>query len=84
MCVCVCVCHSTLGHLQVEMDDQGLPTNCLTAEARSECQKVGSTAETVDDIIDSSGDAAVLKMIKKGIDRVNTRVTSKSQKVYTI
>ena len=74
-------CHTACAHLQVEMDDQGLPTNNLTLEARSECQRVGSNAETVDAIIDGSGDAAVLKMIKNGIDRVNARATTKSQKV---
>ena len=63
------------------MDDQGLPTNLLTQEARRECQKVGSNSETVDAIIDGSGDAAVLKMIKKGIDRVNARASTKAQKV---
>ena len=86
---CVCAggrgggawCHTACAHLQVEMDDQGLPTNNLTLEARSECQRVGSNAETVDAIIDGSGDAAVLKMIKNGIDRVNARATTKSQKV---
>ena len=75
--VCITVC----AHLQVEMDDQGLPTNLLTQEARRECQKVGSNSETVDAIIDGSGDAAVLKMIKKGIDRVNARASTKAQKV---
>ena len=65
------------------MDEQGLPTNLLTQEARRECQKAGSNAETVDDIIDGSGDASVLKVIKKGIDRVNARATTKAQKVHS-
>ena len=57
------------------------PTRRLTEVARGECQSVGSSALTVNDILDSGGDHKVLKMIQKGIDSVNRKAPSRAQKV---
>ena len=66
----------------MEFDENtALPTSKLSPEAVRECRAVGSMAITVDDIIDGEGDKVVLKMIKRGIDKVNVKATSKSQKV---
>ena len=59
----------------------GLPTNQLTQVALDECKKVGSSSQTVDDILSRGGDHKVLKMLQKGIDAVNKRAPSKIHKV---
>ena len=73
---------SCLLTLRVEMDDTtGLPTNKLTEVAMGECKKVGSNAQTVDDVLNHGGDHRVLKMLQKGIDTVNKKAPSKIHKV---
>lgn len=73
---------SCLLSLKVEQDEAtGLPTNQLSAMAVQACQQVESSALSVPDILDGGGDHKVLKMIQKGIDRVNKRASSKVQKV---
>jgi long-chain-fatty-acid--CoA ligase ACSBG len=68
--------------LKVEVDEgTSLPTNKLTEEAVAQCREAGSSAVTVDDIIDEEGDKTVLRMIKRGIDKINKKATSKSQKI---
>ena len=68
--------------LQVVMDDATEePTRQLTEVAVEECHCVGSTAVTVNDILDNGGDHKVLKMIQKGIDGVNRKALSRAQKV---
>lgn len=68
--------------LKVELDEStGLPTNQLTATAVEACQRVGSSALTVADILDGGGDHRVLRMIQRGIDKVNKKAGSKVQKV---
>jgi long-chain-fatty-acid--CoA ligase ACSBG len=72
---------SCLLTLKVVQDEvTGLPTNQLAPLALEACRRVGSTAQTVTDILEL-GDHKVLKMIQKGIDRVNKKATSKIQKV---
>ena len=62
-------------------EDSGRSSNQLTFEAIMACRKVGSSATTIDDVIDESGDTNVLKMIKKGVDHVNSKASIKSHKV---
>ena len=65
------------------MDDRtGLPMNQLTSVAVAACQRVGSHALTVTDILVGGGDHKVLKMIQKGVDNVNRRALSRAQKVW--
>ena len=59
----------------------GLPTNRLTQVALDECRRIGSSSQTVDDILSRGGDHKVLKMLQKGIDAVNKRAPSKIHKV---
>jgi len=73
---------SCLLTLRVEVDEAtGLPTNQLSATSVEACRKVGSSAVTVEDILSGGGDHKVLKMIQKGIDKVNNKAPSKVQKV---
>ncbi len=73
---------SCLLALKVIQDDiTGLPTNQLSPLAVEECQRVGSTTTTVTDVLSSGDDHKVLKMIQKGIDRVNRKATTKTHKV---
>ena len=75
---------SCLLTLKVVQDDvTGLPTNQLSLVALDACQRVGSSALTVTDILEK-GDHKVLKMIQKGIDHINKRATSKIQRVGDI
>lgn len=68
--------------LQVETDEAtGLPTDQLTDVAVAECCRVGSSALTVSDILGSGGDNHVLRMVQKGMDSVNKRALSRTQKV---
>ncbi len=62
-------------------DTTGLPTDKLTPVAVEACQKVGSEAVSVGDILGGGGDQRVLKMIQKGIDAVNRKALSRAQKV---
>lgn len=64
----------------VQDDITGLPTNQLSPVAVDVCQRAGSMSVTVTDILEK-GDHKVLKMIQKGIDRVNKKATSNIQKV---
>ena len=69
-------------HTQVEFDETtGLPTNQLSPVGVAACQRVGSSALTVSDILDHGGDHRVLRMIQKGIDAVNKRALLRAQKV---
>ena len=73
---------SCLLTLRVEVDEAtGLPTNQLSAVSVEACQKVGSSALTVGDILSKGSDHKVLRMIQKGIDKVNNKAPSKVQKV---
>lgn len=75
---------SCLLTLKVVQDDiTGLPTNQLSPLAVEACLRVGSTAQTVSDVLEK-GDHKVLRMIQKGIDHVNKKAHSKIQKVYKI
>ena len=68
--------------LRVEMDETTeLPTNQLTEVALEECRKIGSSSQTVNDILNGGGDHKVLKMLQKGIDTVNKKAPSKIHKV---
>ncbi len=72
---------SCLLTLKVVQDNvTGLPTNQLSPIAIEACQRAGSSAQTVSDILEK-GDHRVLKMIQKGIDHANRKATSKVQKV---
>ena len=56
------------------------PLDTLTKDVREWCQKLGSSATTVSDVI-SNKDLAVLKAIQAGIDRANKRSISRAQMV---
>lgn len=71
-------CLLTLRVIQDEVTS--LPTNQLDPMAVEACQRVGSSAQTVSDIVDR-GDHKVLKMIQKGIDHTNRKASAKVQKV---
>ncbi|XP_071584087.1 long-chain-fatty-acid--CoA ligase ACSBG2 isoform X1 [Heliangelus exortis] len=60
--------------------ETGEPGDDLTPEAVEYCQKVGSKATKVSEII-SSKDKAVYSAIQKGISAVNERAVSNAQKV---
>ncbi|GAB0200646.1 long-chain-fatty-acid--CoA ligase ACSBG2 [Grus japonensis] len=60
--------------------ETGEPGDDLTAEAIEYCQKLGSKATKVSEII-SSKDKAVYVAIQKGISAVNERAVSNAQKV---
>ncbi|XP_054661526.1 long-chain-fatty-acid--CoA ligase ACSBG2 isoform X1 [Grus americana] len=60
--------------------ETGEPGDDLTAEAIEYCQKLGSKATKVSEII-SSKDKAVYAAIQKGISAVNERAVSNAQKV---
>ncbi|XP_044294935.1 long-chain-fatty-acid--CoA ligase ACSBG1 isoform X1 [Varanus komodoensis] len=60
--------------------DTSEPTDCLTQEARDFCQKVGSKATQVSEIIRLK-DRAVYQAIQNGLDRVNARAVANVQRI---
>ncbi|XP_077174470.1 long-chain-fatty-acid--CoA ligase ACSBG1 isoform X2 [Paroedura picta] len=60
--------------------DTSEPTDCLTQEARSFCEKVGSRATKASEIV-KERDAAVYRAIQEGIDRVNERAVANVQRI---
>lgn len=67
--------------LQCNIDvESGEPGDDLTPEAIEFCQKLGSKATKVSEII-SSKDKAIYAAIQKGISAVNERAVSNAQKV---
>ncbi|XP_033858028.1 long-chain-fatty-acid--CoA ligase ACSBG2-like isoform X2 [Acipenser ruthenus] len=60
--------------------DSGEPEDELTPEAIEFCQKLGSKALKVSDIVGGK-DRAVHKAIQEGIDRVNEQASSNAQKI---
>ncbi|XP_037679882.1 long-chain-fatty-acid--CoA ligase ACSBG2 isoform X2 [Choloepus didactylus] len=58
----------------------GEPLDKLTLEAASFCQKLGSQAATVSDIVGPQ-DPLVFAAIQRGIDAVNREATSNAQKI---
>ncbi|KFP91910.1 Long-chain-fatty-acid--CoA ligase ACSBG2, partial [Apaloderma vittatum] len=67
--------------LKCEVDPEtGEPGDNLTPEAVEYCQKLGSKATRVSEII-SSKDKAIYEAIQKGVSAVNERAVSNAQKV---
>ncbi|XP_026540924.1 long-chain-fatty-acid--CoA ligase ACSBG1 isoform X2 [Notechis scutatus] len=60
--------------------DTSEPTDCLTQEARDFCQKAGSKATRVSEIVQSR-DRAVYRAVQDGIERVNGRSASNPQRI---
>uniref|UniRef100_A0A8C5SA24 Long-chain-fatty-acid--CoA ligase ACSBG1 n=1 Tax=Laticauda laticaudata TaxID=8630 RepID=A0A8C5SA24_LATLA len=60
--------------------DTSEPTDCLTQEARDFCQKAGSKATRVSEIVQSR-DCAVYRAVQDGIERVNGRSASNPQHI---
>ncbi|XP_032089213.1 long-chain-fatty-acid--CoA ligase ACSBG1-like [Thamnophis elegans] len=60
--------------------DTSEPTDCLTQEARDFCQKAGSKATRVSEIVQSR-DRAIYRAVQDGIDRVNRRSASNPQRI---
>uniref|UniRef100_A0A8C6VTW0 Long-chain-fatty-acid--CoA ligase ACSBG1 n=1 Tax=Naja naja TaxID=35670 RepID=A0A8C6VTW0_NAJNA len=60
--------------------DTSEPTDCLTQEAREFCQKAGSKATQVSEIVQSR-DRAVYRAVQDGIERVNGRSASNPQRI---
>ncbi|ETE65879.1 Long-chain-fatty-acid--CoA ligase ACSBG1, partial [Ophiophagus hannah] len=60
--------------------DTSEPTDCLTQEARDFCQKAGSKATRVSEIVQSR-DRAVYRAVQDGIERVNSRSASNPQRI---
>ncbi|XP_070809871.1 long-chain-fatty-acid--CoA ligase ACSBG1 [Pituophis catenifer annectens] len=60
--------------------DTSEPTDCLTQEARDFCQKAGSKATRVSEIVQTR-DQAVYRAVQDGIDRVNRRSVSNPQRI---
>jgi len=58
--------------------ETAVPTNKLTRPAVEWCESVGSSAKTLQDILDRQ-DENVLKAIQAGIDRANKRSVSRAQ-----
>ncbi|XP_042330384.1 long-chain-fatty-acid--CoA ligase ACSBG1 isoform X2 [Sceloporus undulatus] len=58
--------------------DTSEPTDALTQEARDFCQKVGSQATKVSEVV-RMRDQAVYRAIQDGIDRVNSRAVANVQ-----
>lgn len=56
------------------------PTDSLTQEAREFCQKVGSKATQVSEVV-RTRDPAVYRAIQDGIDRVNGRAAANVQRI---
>lgn len=55
-----------------------MPLNTLTPNVISWCRSLGSSAETVRDVIN---DVALNNAIQKGIDDVNRKATSNAQRI---
>ncbi|XP_071425048.1 long-chain-fatty-acid--CoA ligase ACSBG1 isoform X2 [Pithys albifrons albifrons] len=63
--------------LKTELDpDTSEPTDILTEQARDFCQKIGSKATRVSEIV-ATRDQAVFVAIQEGIDRVNSTATNR-------
>ncbi|XP_069482870.1 long-chain-fatty-acid--CoA ligase ACSBG2-like isoform X2 [Ambystoma mexicanum] len=60
--------------------DTGEPQDELTPEALQFCQRLGSSAKRVSEVV-CSKDSAVYKAIQEGVDRVNRRAASNAQRV---
>ena len=60
--------------------DNDTPGECLSPEAVAWCKEVGSTCETVTQIL-SGPDARVMAAIQAGIDRTNKKSTSRASTV---
>ncbi|XP_063170458.1 long-chain-fatty-acid--CoA ligase ACSBG1 isoform X2 [Candoia aspera] len=60
--------------------DTSEPTDCLTQEARDFCQKAGSKATQVSEIV-RARDHAVYRAVQVGIDRVNGCSVSNAQRI---
>lgn len=74
-------CSGTCCCLQCVVDaETGEPTDDLSPEALEFCQKLGSKATKVSEII-SSKDKAIYAAIQKGISAVNEGAVSNAQKV---
>ncbi|XP_064424686.1 long-chain-fatty-acid--CoA ligase ACSBG2 isoform X3 [Latimeria chalumnae] len=61
-------------------EDTGEPEDDLTPEAISICEKLGSKAKKVSDILGSK-DKTVYNAIQEGINRVNMKAASNAQKI---
>lgn len=60
--------------------DTSEPTDYLTQEARDFCQKAGSKATRVSEIVQTR-DHAVYRAVQDGIDRINGRALSNPQRI---
>ena len=72
---------SILLTLKVDIDvESGEPTDKLTPACVEWCRSIGSTANTIHDVL-SGPDANVMKAIQEGIDATNKSATSNAQKI---
>ena len=63
--------------VQVDKNQQDMPTNNLTDDAIEWCQSVGSNATKVTDIL-SGPDGNVMNAIQSGIDKANKQAVSRA------
>jgi len=72
---------SILLTFKVEIDlETGWPTDQLTPACVEWCRSVGSSANTIHDVL-SGPDAKIMRAIQEGIDNTNKRATSNAQKI---
>ena len=64
--------------LQVEIDENGVPTKKLTGHALDVSKEIGSTATTTDEV---KKDAKWKAYLDKGMEEANSKATSRAQKV---
>lgn len=62
------------------MDDNGDPTDELSAEALDFCKQRGVTATKVSEIV-ANKEPTIYKAIQEGMERLNARATSNAQKI---
>lgn len=65
---------------QCVVDENGDPTDELSAEALSICQQKNVSATKVSEII-ANKEPAIYKAIQEGMERVNAKATSNAQKI---
>ena len=67
--------------VELDMENDNIPTDKLATSAVAWCKSVGSTATTVSQIISEPPDHHTLDAIQRGIDKANEKAISRAARV---
>ena len=67
--------------VELDMENDNMPTDNLATSAVAWCKSVGSTATTVSQIICEPPDHNILDAIQRGIDKANQKAISRAARV---